>query len=358
MLRWAIGSWKSISWTWTSPHELLIAGSVDFVTRKPDSLWSNVLILPEFELGTDRKNPGSTGNISLRGRRLEGAIFGGAHLMKADFTGARLAGANFFRADLREAKFECNWGPNFKCAKLQGASLKGAPLQGAFLGSERLGLHASLVAQLQGAELDGAQLQGASLHGAKLQGASLKGAQLQGASLVRVFVWRTKAPTPLEKNLRGALITEPEVWTKAWYAGLEASIKKALADFTRYDALRRIEPLGKEPNEEDAASAKDWDRLAAESQRLAKTYPKELAKLLISIGCEADSPYVIGGLIRQLDDRFRENPAQKTEISRIFLDEAKCPGARGLSEENQAKLRQMRGPEAPQPSSDVARPPG
>jgi len=157
---------------WATLHELLVAGTVDFVTGKPQNWWSNVLVLPNFDIG-DRLKFDAGGKIalspetvSLRGRRLEGAVFVDAHLKKADFTGAELAGANFLRADLREAKFNG--------AQLQGASL--------------------VVAPLQGASLSNAHLQGASLNDAQLQGASILDMELQGASLRDAFVWRTTPP--------------------------------------------------------------------------------------------------------------------------------------------------------------------
>src|SRR5271170_4420404 len=141
---------------WATLHELLVAGRINYVTGRPESLLSNVLVLPNFEAG-DRV-------LSLRGRSLEGAVLALAHLRKADFTGASLAGANFTGADLREAKFECDRvGDDQICAQLQGAVFR--------------------MAQLQGASLDGANLQNASLVSAQLQGSSLKGAQLQGAYL-------------------------------------------------------------------------------------------------------------------------------------------------------------------------------
>jgi hypothetical protein len=40
----------------------------------------------------------------------------------------------------------------------------------------------------------------------------------------------------------------------------------------------------------------------------------------------------------QLDYRFEGNLSQEAEVAAAFLDEKKCPGARGLSEESKAKL--------------------
>jgi hypothetical protein len=144
-------------------------------------------------------------------------------------------------------------------------------------------------------------------------------------------------------------------WNDEAYAALKALIEKVPAGSQRDDALKAIEPLGQKPYEEDPVSAKAWRDLEAKSQLSAKAYPGELAKRLIGMGCGADgAPYVIGGLIRQLDRRFGGSHAQKAEIARAFLQEANCPGAQGLSEENKAKLRQMRGPEPPPTSPGTA----
>jgi uncharacterized protein YjbI with pentapeptide repeats len=416
---------------WTTLHELLVAGEVNYITQKPESLWSNVLVLPGFELATDGKNSGSTGRISLRGRRLEGAVFFGADLRRADFSGARLAHADFSFANLRDAKFQCaNAFNNQKCAQLQGAVLKSTWLQGAALdGAELQGaviqdahlegaslwqaqLQGALLdlthlqganlgaGQLQGASLSAARLQGAFLHGADLQGADLDGANLQGADLAAanmqgavladanlqgakleyanlrtaflkdVFVWRTKPPA--RENLTGAFIERLHskpidigrlcgdklcVWSNASFADLKASLE-TVPEGSRAPALERIEPLGRAPFEEDATSAKDWNNLAAESLRSAENYPENLARLLIKIGCDG-TPYVIGGLTRRLtiesfENGFGNSLASEAEVARVFLDEANCPEARGLSEKDKAKLQQVGSPKSSQPSPGSA----
>ena len=227
---------------WTSLHELLVAGKADHVTGKPTSLWSNVLVLPNFGVGdrvkfdAEGKVAISSDAVSLHARALEGAVFVGAHLRRADFTGAQLTSANLSRADVQEAKLGCDrageegrqcgqlQGARLEFAQLQGSSLFGAQLQGASLfgaqlqGASLFGAQlqgaslnyaqlqgASLdYAQLQGASLNSAQLKGASLNSAQLQGASLNSTQLQGASLQGVFVWRAEPPSA--GNLEGAII--------------------------------------------------------------------------------------------------------------------------------------------------------
>jgi uncharacterized protein YjbI with pentapeptide repeats len=124
-----------------SLRELLIAGNVDFATRKPTSLWSNRLVLPDFDaidhakFDSDAKIDAASETISLRARHLNGAVLIGANLRKADFTSAQLQGAHLDNSDLRKAKFDCIHSEISmsveSCAQLQGANLNGAHLQGA-----------------------------------------------------------------------------------------------------------------------------------------------------------------------------------------------------------------------------------
>jgi uncharacterized protein YjbI with pentapeptide repeats len=421
------------SMKFTSLHELLVAGKVNYVTGRPKSLWSNVLVLPNFEIGdrvkfdAEGKTVISSDAVSLRGRSLEGAVLVLAHLRKADFIGAQLANANFSQADLREAKFDCGLNPAvvefekdiictrlqgawFVGAQLQGASFAGAQLQGALLWDSQLQgallrdaqlQGASLMAaqlrgaslrgaqlqgaslqyaqlqgaslddaQLQGASLGGAQLQGASLWATQLQGASLGGAQLQGASLINVFVWRTDAP--LNEYMSGALVEAPETapenspydcgqascdWSEKPYEALKSLIEGQVpVGDLRDSALKQITKLEKPPFVQDKGSAKAWADLAKSSPP-ADLYYKGLVRQLKDIGCSADGgPYVIGGLTgrispgQMLDYPFADYPSQEAAIAVAFLDEAHCPGARGLSEENKAELRKIRDQIPPPPS--------
>jgi uncharacterized protein YjbI with pentapeptide repeats len=187
--KWPTPDSKALEWT--SLHELLVQGEVDFVSGKTTSPFSNRLVLPGIDLtgsGSSGAEAGSAavgGPISLRGRRLEGAVLIGARLKKADFTAARLQGADLRRADLREAKFECGGSKAGEppCVQLEEAKLDGAQLQDASLSYAEMKDATLDGGQLQGASLDGAQLQGANLSDSKLQGTRLDGAQLQGAIL-------------------------------------------------------------------------------------------------------------------------------------------------------------------------------
>src|SRR5262249_25612211 len=111
----------------SSFQALLFEGDVDKVSGRPQSIFSNRLVLTNLIVDPEK--------FSFRGRDLSQAVLRNTDLRKTDFTRARLQ-----RAD-------------FGLAQLQGAVLVGAELQGANLAS----------ASLQGASLDDAQLQGASL---------------------------------------------------------------------------------------------------------------------------------------------------------------------------------------------------
>src|SRR5271166_6516895 len=234
--------------------------------------------------------------------------------------------------------------------------------------------------QLQGATLDGAQLESAELRHAQLQGASLENAHLQGAALTAVFVWRAKPPIAhydyvkgalfepdvkvalFEPDVKGAFIEEPESAPK--YQKLDCPALKSPCDWSAesYAALKsQIETPEKPPYTPDEALAAAWAALAGKSARAPKNYFETLAKTFEEIGCAAadGAPYVARGLTLQLIDA-RFSPAQETEMARVFLDDAKCPGARRLGERFKAQLEQIRDrpPSLPPPPPPSPRGPG
>ena len=87
---------------------------------------------------------------------------------------------------------------------------------------------------------------------------------------------------------------------------------------------------------------KAWTDLEKESARSAPSYFDTLAKMFIEIGCGAEGgPYVAGGLTQRLTNRFG-GISLEAEVAAAFLDDARCPGARGLSDENEAKPNAIR----------------
>jgi uncharacterized protein YjbI with pentapeptide repeats len=272
---------------------------------------------------------------------LKGAVLGGANLQGADLHGADLQGAILSSAQLQGAVLQNAklQGANLGAAELQGATLRKAKLQGAFLD----------VAQLQGASLDDAQLQGASLFGAQLQGASLVGAQLQGASLVYVFAWRADLAGAALENARVAgVILEPKRpcpdkpetcdWTSASAHGLRQHIEQAVPAGNRRDALltwldARLDP-GK-PLEEEEELAAHW-RAALTSIPSQDAFEEERVQQWQQVGCAAvGAPYVLAALAARIETEFSDKA--RGRLAAAFAAPG-CAGARGLSEEAQAKL--------------------
>ena len=215
---------KDGSRRWVSLHELLVAGDVDLVARKPTSLWSNVLVLPgvnaldHAKFDTEAKIAAVPETLSLRGRRLEGAILVDARLRKVDLTAAQLQGAFLISADLRQAKLGCASGQflsafrdsrsaagTMSCTQLQGATLNEADLRG---------VNAEM-ANFEGASLLKAQLQDARLTRANLRNVSFERANLRGAldrRAARALALRRRNSrcASLEgANLRGAPFKRP-----------------------------------------------------------------------------------------------------------------------------------------------------
>lgn len=231
---------------WHFLREPLFAGVVDEVSGRPESLFSNRLVLTDQRLIDPDKLDKVEVTHSLRGRDLTAAVLNRTDLRKVDFTGAvmndvrllgaklqqarfgcairgrerlianiddiqesevgctslleavleyaELQGAFLFRAKLQGAKFDYArlQGANLAFARLQGASLFHAALQGAQLYRAQMQGAWLDTAELQGASLEEANMRGASLNEAQLQGASLRLAQLQGASLRHAMVWRAR----------------------------------------------------------------------------------------------------------------------------------------------------------------------
>jgi hypothetical protein len=75
------------------------------------------------------------------------------------------------------------------------------------------------------------------------------------------------------------------------------------------------------------------------------TYEKSLAAQSQTTGCAADgAPYVVRKLLRRLDDPeispFAVNSPELPKLAAAFLDKD-CAGARGLSEDEIAKLKEI-----------------
>jgi hypothetical protein len=94
--------------------------------------------------------------------------------------------------------------------------------------------------------------------------------------------------------------------------------------------------------DKERGAAEVWDRLERSSPP-HDVYEKNLVHSFRRTGCNRGAPYAVRGLIRQLDDgRFWLLSPQTSALATIFLDEANCPGAVGLSQEDRIKLKELR----------------
>jgi uncharacterized protein YjbI with pentapeptide repeats len=241
---------------WTSVHDLLFNGPYDERNQRRRSLFSNTLVLPDFDaLGAaaldESKLDATKQTIVRKWGHFEQAIFRGADLRKVNFENAHLEGASFYQAKMQRAQLYN--------ANLEGADLYQAALQDASFNSARLGLAnlrgadlrradlfqaglegASLKqtklaeanfgkARLQASSLDGASaqcadlkeadLRGATFRAANLQAASLKGAQMQGSSLEKA---QLQGADLSDSKLGVARLTGANVWN-ADFAGADSN---------------------------------------------------------------------------------------------------------------------------------------
>jgi uncharacterized protein YjbI with pentapeptide repeats len=383
------GEWLEAKLSWFPLRQTLVAGGVDEIARRPASLWSNRLVLPDLEatrqpqLDSEAKIVVAPEMTSLRGRHLENAVLIGAILRKVDFLGANLQGANLSYASLQ--------GVSLDDARLQGANLYGANLRGASLNRAQL-QDASLVgAQLQGASLEDAQLQsvqldftnlqgaslnrahlqgatfgqlqGAALDGAQLQGASFYGADLRGATIRSAIVWRADVRFA---NVDGARIEKVETgWIEACrnlpgnppqFVGPPMACRRIDAlDTVRglfdedpdrgrrgkvvADLQRTLDPT--KPLKGEDEMAKRWIELQA--RPLAPDlYEKGLARQWREMGCAADgAPFLLASLTGAISHRFDIDSVQVPLLATDFLSE-ECAGARGISEGTKARLIELR----------------
>lgn len=204
---------------WTSFHDLLFGGKIDLITRERKSLFSNILVLPGFDvleaakIEDPKKLESVKHTVNLRGRRLEGAVFAAADLRKADMEGAFLQGASLFLARLQGASLDSAC---LDRASLNGASLQGSSLNGAWLRDASVNW-----AELQGASLEDVHLERTDLVDSKLQGATLKGASLEDTSFLGAALQGV--------NFDGAKFIHTDIsQTKTWRTNLNFKVWEAV----------------------------------------------------------------------------------------------------------------------------------
>ncbi len=133
-------------------------------------------------------------------------------------------------------------------------------------------------------------------------------------------------------------------WSTASSIALKEKIKKLVPRGEALDnALAAVSIL------EPTAKSDDWDKgvtkkwLEHAGETAFEDYLKNLAKPLHEIGCSEDgAPYVIHAVLENEDEFFAQELPETRALAAAFLSERECPGARGLSEKDKAKLRDIR----------------
>lgn len=197
-------------------RKLLVAGDINLASRRPESWWSNRLVLSELNvlvekrLDSEERIAAVPESISLRNRNLDEAVLIAANLRKADLIGASLRWAVMTKANLTEARLGCPqkirngetvWVDDDRagsCTRLNGADLSGARLAGAEAKGAQFDGANLMLAELYGANLDAASFIGADLWGARLDGVTAGSARFHGASLTNA-------------NLSGGLMEDIEL---------------------------------------------------------------------------------------------------------------------------------------------------
>jgi len=360
------GEWVKTNLPRSSLQALLFEGDVNHVSGRPQSIFSNRLVLTDQKLVDSEKLDKITVSHSVRGRDLRLAVMASADLRKVDFFGADMRGASLMWAQLQGASLiasqlqgaNLTWaqlqGASLIASQLQGASLAGAQLQGANLTATYLQGATLNEAQLQGAELNvvrlqgatlnEAQLQGASLTRAQLQGASLAGAQLQGASLYRAQLQDTRG-TPGDIDLTD--LREIDVITRLSEEELE-KIANTIPRPQRDSFLRQLTTA------KDALDPKFWDN-ARSSLLLDEKIGRKRAVFLANLACsEPDvlyiaAPHLARGLLHILIIDKDDTESLDVSARQLFADRlrkgksdpAACPGVKGFTEEDWSNLSKL-----------------
>jgi uncharacterized protein YjbI with pentapeptide repeats len=296
--------------------------------------------------------------------------------VESDLQGSRLGSANlqgsfFVTSDLQ--------GALLNNAYIEGAYLVGVNLEGASLENARMQGATLIGVRLRGASLEQTLLQGALLKDAMLQGASLNEAVLDGAQLDEAYVWRADPRSvksragvrviavktgPEDPNQECGRNREGKNRVCNWSAAQFGSLKQRITEYTpagdwRSQALARIEALDPaKPMHGETDIAKAWANLEHSQPELDVQQ-----NILRETGCKAAAPYVVQGFIFQggvrsryngvmfnqyekknwpFGGRFGADRSHPAALAHDFLDEANCPGARGLSEEDRSDLREIR----------------
>jgi uncharacterized protein YjbI with pentapeptide repeats len=383
----------------------LFEGPINQVTGLQSSLFSNRLVLPGKDFATlaGQNSARAQPSVSLRGRRLEGAILTRSNLPLADFTGAILREADFSYANIEQGKFGCGQvnptgsyairaeqladcaylgeadftdanlqgaffddatmqGVNLSGAKMQAASLVRADLKGAYLLSTDLQGALMSEVQFQGASISYVNFQGANLNDAVFQGADLRNSNFQGATLVNTnFVGIVP---DIDTRWDGAILERPDLGepgsiTSAKFNDfVDATLALISTEKTRDQVRERLKQFEPDSyfNEEHYHSK--WDQIAKialpatyntwEKQWLDPRWQDRIGFIIKMTCSEDNAPLMAESLILQsalpddrgLDVRLLEGTGPfRPALAGRLLMAARCPGTIGVKSEAKQILR-------------------
>jgi len=271
---------------------------------------------------------------------LQGTHFHAAQLQGASLFGALLQGAELDQAELQ--------GAVLGGARLQGATLNGASLQGAFL----------VVAQLQGASLERAVLQGAYLLAAQLQGANLNHANLKGASLAFAAVWHAQGRPLLDLTDVDRYDPNKKPWETrpgetfvTWRDRNRGLPPGTLRYRLTEDRLLAVDPAW-EPHD---VIRPDFWAAAHKAPPQGEERRKKLAAFLAQLGCSSEAaPHLARSLIRfgavpggsyislgRIIDTRSQYLIVANALRKGKSDPIACPGVKGFSDEDWARLDRL-----------------
>ena len=290
----------------------------------------------------------SARRANFKSARMNGAIMNGIDLRNADFAEAQLegvslkfsllGGANFSSANLQKADLSGGVkapGTVFLIAQLEGADLNGAHLQfadfsSAFMQSARLE-HA----HLQAANLRDADLNGASMRRVRLYGADLTGANLEAADLRQAFVWMTLAPSVERLKLADLRGVEMRQLSTNERSSLHRTIRRIQDPALRKrvgESLAGVMDLVQSGKWETSNQAQVWYSLLSIGQPgVVADYKSELTTHLEQLACKSrwsNGAVAQGVAARAVRRRFA---GDLTSIYMRLVQVTECEGGKNIS---------------------------
>jgi uncharacterized protein YjbI with pentapeptide repeats len=300
-------------------------------------------ILQEARLEKSDLSGAKIAAANLRKAILRGAQLPGLTLDYVDLEQADLARANLDKASLIETRLTgaSLTGARLTAADLSRANLKGADLDEALLENAKFSWAYMQAAKLNGSKLiatifNGAQLQAASFLRVQAQGASFSGADLRGAVFAEASLDRS---TFEGSQLRYATIANATLWGASGATCDDAQVLRPT-----FDPVAGLLPKMSPNPSELKRDEQNW-RGCADRAPPADKHDEGLTTFLFELACsrEVDQAHVTQAIVINLDNTVHRKELNKRLLAKGLLDEAKCPGARGLPDSTKCRLRELVG---------------